>query len=188
MAGNKPGPDPIQLESKNCEYCGKSFNRKYYPSGLEDIRQYKNRRYCSRNCADEARRKKAREYYAKHGDEIREHKKKYMRERRLKNPERHNRQSREAKNRMREKLFNMYGHVCVICGFNDKRALTLDHIKNNGAEERKSIGPRGPWQRAIKKYRPSEYRILCMNCQFIERVKAKRENQFHSALQQHGRS
>jgi hypothetical protein len=71
----------------------------------------------------------------------------------------------------------MYGHVCVVCGFSDKRALTLDHKLNNGNIERRELGMRGPYMRAKQEYLPDEYQILCMNCQFIKRVEAKRQNQ-----------
>jgi hypothetical protein len=92
-------------------------------------------------------------------------------------PEKYNRQSRKAKSRIRERLYDMYGNKCVLCGFDNILALTLDHINNNGAEERKALGERGVYYRALEKYRPNEYRIICMNCQFIERVEHGRQNQ-----------
>ena len=71
----------------------------------------------------------------------------------------------------------MYGHCCAICGFTDKRALTLDHKLNNGNEERRRLGERGVYMKAKKEYLPNEYQIICMNCQFIKRVEDKRQNQ-----------
>lgn len=99
-----------------------------------------------------------------------------MRRYRAENPDKYRTQSRDAKQRLREQLFAMYGHVCAVCGFSDKRALTLDHINLNGNEERRMLGERGVWQRARDNYLPDEYRTLCMNCQFIERHKNGNQN------------
>ena len=61
--------------------------------------------------------------------------------------------------------------------FDDIRALTLDHVLNNGAEERKKLSPRGVYRRSLNPKNKKEYQILCMNCQFIKRVEDNRENQ-----------
>lgn len=58
---------------------------------------------------------------------------------------------------------------CVKCGFDDLRALSLDHINSNGAEERKKR-PRGSLYLYVKKNNyPKGYQTLCMNCQWIKR-------------------
>ena len=118
-----------------------------------------------------------REWYQKNKERLRPYKAANMRRYRAENPEKYRKQSREAKAKLKNAVFDMYGRECSECGFEDIRALTLDHIENNGAEERKELGERGVYLRATEKYRPNEYRILCMNCQFIKRVEAKRENQ-----------
>jgi len=110
-----------------------------------------------------------RKYYESHREVIRKQKAENMRRYRVENPEKHRKMSRDAKAKLKEQLFEMYGHTCAVCGFSDKRALTLDHINQNGNEERKALGERGVYRRALAEYRPDEYRTLCMNCQFIER-------------------
>lgn len=70
---------------------------------------------------------------------------------------------------MKTALLEMYGKTCARCGFSDPRALTLDHIHGNGAEERAALGDRGVYRRALSQHRPDEYQTLCMNCQFIIR-------------------
>ena len=92
-----------------------------------------------------------------------------MRKYRLENPVKHAVQSVEAKRRLRARLYVIYGERCVLCGFTDKRALTLDHVLKNGASERKQLGERGVYRRALNPEFFNEYRILCMNCQFIAR-------------------
>ncbi len=110
-------------------------------------------------------------WYQNNKDSYRPRKAELMRKYRAADPEKYRKQSREAKARLREQLLEMYGKACAICNFDDVRALTLDHINKNGNTERKELGERGVYLRALKEYRPDEYRTLCMNCQFIERQK-----------------
>ena len=109
-------------------------------------------------------------WYEKNKEKAREQKREVMRRLRSESPEKYNEQSRKAKIREKLKLFEMYGRVCAMCGFDDMRALSLDHKKNNGNEERRSLGERGVYRRAKAEFRPEEYQILCMNCQFIKRA------------------
>jgi len=129
---------------------------------------------------DEKRQKSRERYkrwYEKHKAEARRHKSEAMRRYRAENPAKHRAQSREAKRKLKNAVFDLYGRKCVCCGFADQRALTLDHINNNGAEERRELGERGVYRRALNNYLPLEYRVLCMNCQFIKRIETGRQNQ-----------
>lgn len=119
-------------------------------------------------------------YYENH-ERAKALKKASMLKRRELNPDLHRKQSREAKARLKSSLFDMYGHSCARCGFEDKRALTLDHKLNNGNQERKTLGERGVYTKARNSFLPDEYQILCMNCQFIKRVEDCRENQLCAA-------
>lgn len=112
-----------------------------------------------------------RKYYQGHIETIRKQKAENMRRYRMEDPEKYREQTKEHKRKIRERLLDMYGRQCAICGFSDVRALTLDHVNQNGNEERKQYGERGVYRRALTEYRPDEYRTLCMNCQFIERSK-----------------
>jgi len=115
-------------------------------------------------------RKNYRDWYNRNKKKTRKRKTELMRKYRAENPEKYRKQSRDAKARLREKIYEIYGRKCVDCGFEDARALTLDHIKNNGSEERKQLGERGVYLRATNQYLPEDYQILCMNCQFIKRA------------------
>lgn len=65
---------------------------------------------------------------------------------------------------------------CATCGFTDIRALTLDHIRNDGLNHKKTINARSPRQvtgtlvyRDLKKKGwPVGYQILCYNCNWIK--------------------
>jgi hypothetical protein len=110
-----------------------------------------------------------RDYYEKNRDKILAKKREWMREYRKRCPERSREVSRTAKQKLRDTIHMMYGDKCVICGFTDKRALTLDHINGDGNIERRKLSERGVYRDATMNYQPGKYRILCMNCQFITR-------------------
>ncbi len=61
---------------------------------------------------------------------------------------------------------------CARCGFDDLRALTIDHINGGGTEHRKILHRTGAsfyrWLR-MNGY-PGGYQVLCHNCQWIKRA------------------
>jgi len=66
---------------------------------------------------------------------------------------------------------------CIHCGFSDIRALSIDHINGNGAEERRtrvrsSLG-RNVYEWLKRQNYPEGYQTLCMNCQWIKRSENK---------------
>lgn len=86
----------------------------------------------------------------------------------------------------REKVLSYYSQgklECAKCGFKDIRALCLDHINNNGAEHRKSlgngkkraVGSCDVYLSLIKKGFPDGFQVLCHNCNQIKEVE-KRKN------------
>ena len=63
---------------------------------------------------------------------------------------------------------------CVRCGFEDIRALTIDHIAGNGAQEKREKGTGEKFYYYLRKHGfPEGYQTLCANCQFIKRVENK---------------
>ena len=124
----------------------------------------------------EVEKSRYKKWYEANKERVREMKRQSMLKRRQENPEIHRKHSRDSKAKLKAILFDMYGHVCIRCGFKDKRALTLDHKLNNGNKERKELGERGVYQKARDTFLPNEYQILCMNCQFIKRCEDKNEN------------
>lgn len=61
---------------------------------------------------------------------------------------------------------------CAHCGYKDIRALTLDHINNDGAKLRKTYNTTTfAWLRT-KKY-PAGYQVLCFNCNWIKEVERR---------------
>jgi len=68
------------------------------------------------------------------------------------------------------KLLSILGDSCVKCGIRDRDVLTVDHIKNNGKQERKILGKgRSHLMAHLEKldwpedYIKENYQILCWN-------------------------
>lgn len=78
--------------------------------------------------------------------------------------------------RLRTKIAALthYGNgkcACVVCGYSNDLALSIDHINSNGAEHRAKnsmIGSHFYLWLKNNNY-PEGYQTLCMNCQFIKR-------------------
>lgn len=119
-------------------------------------------------------RKAHREYAQTHQKHISEHMKEYFRT--------HKEQLKITKARYQQKLkvavLMYYGSgklACVKCGFTDVRALSIDHINDNGAQHRKELikhNQTGAWFYLWLKRNnyPEGYQTLCMNCQWIKRL------------------
>lgn len=88
------------------------------------------------------------------------------------------RQERLHRKQNKEKVLGYYSKfltpMCAICMFDDIRALSLDHVDNTGAEHRRKIGRSSNrlyvW--IIKNNYPSNFQVLCFNCQMIKRYGA----------------
>lgn len=71
-----------------------------------------------------------------------------------------------------QKLQVMQGYTklerprCEWCGIQDLRVLTIDHVNNDGARDRKENGATSQilYRRLILQGFPLGYRVLCRNC------------------------
>jgi hypothetical protein len=76
---------------------------------------------------------------------------------------------------LKQKVLERYGTFCQICGYKDIRALQIDHINNNGAEERRSLGGQNVsgwrfYQYLVTNGLPDGYQTLCANCNMIKQL------------------
>lgn len=67
---------------------------------------------------------------------------------------------------------------CVMCGFDDIRALQIDHINGNGRDHRRQLGRRAGGSDIIidfiiKNNYPDGFQILCANCNMIKVIENK---------------
>lgn len=102
------------------------------------------------------------------------------------NSERVKELNKNERDRLKVSVLSYYGlngkACCVLCKFNNIDALCLDHINNNGSEERKlNFNKRtvagGQFYRWIKKNKfPAGYQTLCYNCNMIKEISHKRLN------------
>lgn len=78
---------------------------------------------------------------------------------------------------LKYEVLSYYGNgksSCVKCGFNDIRALTLDHINGDGCEKRREIKIKGGvilYKYLKENFYPKGYQTLCMCCQFLKKEK-----------------
>ncbi len=78
---------------------------------------------------------------------------------------------KRKKARYRQRVFDHYGRICVRCGFDDPRALSIDHTNQDGHKHKRQNGKKYSGTRlhawlVVNKF-PAHFRTLCMNCQFI---------------------
>jgi len=75
----------------------------------------------------------------------------------------------------RARLFNMVSGdkpMCAYCGFDDERALEIDHVKDNGAYYRKKFGGSDKeWSWRVAHEKIDDLQLLCCNC---NRIKVRR--------------
>lgn len=69
---------------------------------------------------------------------------------------------------VKQKIIEAYGGKCVCCGEETLEFLTIDHINNDGAEDRRQNGRKSGgklYRWLIKNNFPKEdYQLLCYNC------------------------
>ena len=86
----------------------------------------------------------------------------------------------ELRHKWRVKTLETLGGKCVRCGFDDVRALQIDHIKAGGAREIGGLSSIAYFKKVIASHLRHEgkYQLLCANCNWIKRY----ENNEHKFL------
>lgn len=76
--------------------------------------------------------------------------------------------AKDHQKRLRKEVISAYGAFCKCCGETNFEFLVLDHVNNDGASHRKSLGGRNKsgavlsW--AKKNSFPDSLQVLCANC------------------------
>lgn len=128
------------------------YSRRYYQSHREEVAEY------------------SRRHYQAHKLEIVGYHRKYHQAHKLE------RMNRDLEIKCKTLSHYSNGNLaCVMCGFDDIRALSIDHINGKGTKHRERMGILGShiyvWLE--KNNYPEGYQTLCMNCQFIKRTENK---------------
>lgn len=74
--------------------------------------------------------------------------------------------------RMRDARQQVIAHLggrCCRCGFDDWRALQVDHVLGGGVKERKAARSSYALWRLVLKDKTGKYQLLCANCNWIKR-------------------
>lgn len=77
--------------------------------------------------------------------------------------------------RRRLAILAILGSKCVRCGFDDPRALQVDHVNGGGSQHRKSLSHSWGskfWEAELSERRAA-YQLLCANCNWIKRYENK---------------
>ena len=77
---------------------------------------------------------------------------------------------------LRKQVEDLLGSLCCRCGFADRRALQIDHINGDGAEQRRKKCAQGSSRLNQLLQDPQlkeNYQLLCANCNWIKRVENK---------------
>ena len=96
---------------------------------------------------------------------------------------RHSDRSNETHTRRRHEVrlavLKAYGNAqCAICGFDDIRALEIDHINGGGEKHRQQLCGTNLLQILYREGFPDKdkYRVLCRNCNWIAFIEMKDKN------------
>jgi hypothetical protein len=78
--------------------------------------------------------------------------------------------------KQRLKLIEFLGGKCRHCGFDDPRALQVDHVNGGGRKERFNYDNQCQYRKIIKDDKTGKYQLLCANCNWIKRFEKKEHN------------
>lgn len=127
--------------------------------------------YCCKEC-DNARRRKHQHANREHGREVTNE---YRKNNKDKSRNMVGNAGRRYRNKVRETLLqtigvgNEEGNIaCVRCGFDDARALQIDHINGGGYRHLITSGSHPKYYKSML-VEPEKYQILCANCNWIKR-------------------
>jgi hypothetical protein len=144
--------DPV-FHEKRKEYW-RNYAKANRPAINETKRKWRELRKECRTPEDlrELRKRYRREYYA-YKSKVPEYNKK------------HTAYAKRFRAKLKAKILEAYGAVCVCCGESMPEFLTPDHINGGGSQHLKRRGTQGIYLDIIKEGFPKDkYRILCMNC------------------------
>ena len=129
-----------------CKDCRRTYFKKWAAESKEHLRKEKKR------------------WYEDHREQILSGVKKWVQE----NPEKRKRNALNYYYRLQKKCIEAYGgYKCACCGEKEPMFLTLDHMNDDGGEQRKRQGFTGGtrfYKWLIAKRFPSGFQVLCMNC------------------------
>lgn len=156
-------------KEKHLEECKKRYqenreerliwHKENYKNNIEKYKKQSHKYYLNHK---EERMKKSDEYYKTHKEQV-------------------HKRNKERSKEVRLKVLTHYGNgkcACVGCGYSIFDALDLDHINNNGAENRPKYGYSWGtfWRSLVKNNYPEGYQTLCRNCNWLKHIENSKNN------------
>lgn len=142
-------------------------DKEYYKKNREHKKAY-NKEYRLKNLG--RLRKHDRDYYWRNIEKIRDY--------REKNSTRIALKRKEYADKIKQEVLKHYSAdsepKCVVCSKRNSALLTIDHINESGAKERKRLRKKGGIDFYIwlkKNGFPAGYQVLCYNCNWLKRYK-----------------
>lgn len=155
----------------------KEYHRRYFKEHQAELRE-KDYQYRQRPEVKSHLQEYQRQYKATHREHLNKIEREWMKEYRRTHPQYradavvHHRNYREQ---LRKKVIAHFGGKCVRCGYDDWRALQVDHIQGGGrkafpTKRRSALG----YHRELLTAVPGIiYQVLCCNCNWIKRYENK---------------
>ena len=110
----------------------------------------------------------SRNWKRKNKEHVKKYRKEYYEEKKMKERKAH----KKYMTKMRTFILKRLGNKCCQCGFDDVRALQIDHINGGGRKERDKIGSTSSYYRMLRDLSDNEiyekYQLLCANCNMIK--------------------
>lgn len=130
----------------------KEWSAEYYKRNKEHINEYAlNRYYNNKEKIRNSRKEYEQEY----------HRVNYIKRREA---------TRRYNQKKRAELISVLGGKCVKCGFDDVRALQVDHINGGGSKDNANTsGMKNKVMLDRIKSGDKSYQLLCANCNWIKR-------------------
>ena len=101
----------------------------------------------------------------------------------------HNRNTLTNYHKLRHRIFDILGWSCARCGFDDYRALQVDHIYGGGGKQRSRVNSYCYFKEILQDPNvKAKYQTLCANCNWIKRAENNENSRFFMALKEFGPS
>lgn len=89
-----------------------------------------------------------------------------------------NLRTKQIREKRKQEVISHYSNgtmKCFKCGYQDIRALSIDHINGGGRKQIRTIRKTRFYDWIVKNNYPSGLQVLCMNCQFIKKIENKED-------------
>lgn len=85
--------------------------------------------------------------------------------------------------KLSEQVLTLYGGFCIVCGENQLAFLAIDHMNNDGAEHRRSVGNGHRLYRWLRTNNfPSGYQVLCHNHNWLKYLSLQSDEKTYHQL------